>query len=316
MLLSGCYLRGWAIFLSGGVGLCAFACGSDDDKVVDRFGDAGAGGAADAGAPTEGGSSVVAGATSSGGTGIAGAPSDAAGQSAGGAPGAGGIGAGGEPALGGAGGEGGPGGAPSECSVEGSVTGLDVASDAIYQGCRGGVVRATFVVDDASATFQCCGVSTPTAALSVPVLGEQAQDVDGAVRLSFEVPSDTAPGSYSVGLTCPTTSAEQVIAVEINEGVAPSILSISTPVAPGGFMNIQGNGLASVREVRGVRASDGSSWACDIDLETQSDTEIYCLFPENLPLSNDEQDIFFIDVVDEDCGAAPSPPPFWVELPK
>lgn len=302
MLSSAFGYRAWRILLISGAALpLALACGSDDDKIVTPGGESGAAGAAEAGAPSAGGTGVV-----------AGAPSEpSAGQSPGGASGTGGTGAAGEQALGGTGGdrEDGAGGAPiSECVPGGSVTGLDVGSDAIYQGCRGGVVRALFDVDDASGTFQCCGLSTPTPTLAVPVLGEY--DFDGGVRLSFEVPSDAAPGSYGLSLECPTTTGEQIINVEINEGLAPSILSISEVVTPSGVMNIKGNGLANVGEVRGVRASDRRYWVCEID--TQTATEINCTMPGDLQLSENQDDLYFIDVLDDDCGAAANPPPFTV----
>ncbi|RYZ09901.1 MAG: hypothetical protein EOO73_03205 [Myxococcales bacterium] len=290
--------------MSGSALPLALACGSDDDKKTTLPGDAGAAGSSEAGAPNGGG------ADSAGG-----APSEAGAPAAGGFPGSSGAGAAGEPSAAGSGGAGsggdeGSGGAPvSECAPTGSVTGLDVASEAIYQGCRGGVARAFFNVDDASGTFECCGVSTSAAELSVAVLGEY--DFDGGVRLSFEVPSDAAPGSYGLSLTCPTTSGEQVLAVEINEGQGPVVDSITEQVTPGGVMVIQGEHLATA-QVRGVRAKDGRYWQCDVDLESQSDTSITCTFPDDIQLSDDAQDLYFIDVIDDECGAAPNPLPFSV----
>lgn len=302
MLASGFRYRSLSVLVLSSAAVVAFACGTDDDKVVIPSEEAGAGGAAEAGAPSNAGSNSV-----------AGAPSDAgAGPWAGGAAGEGGVGGAGVPALGGAGGEPASGGAPpvTECVPEGSVTALTVTSDAIYQGCRDGVVRAAFDAEDASESFQCCGAAGGSPGLAVPLIG--AYDFDGGGQLSFRVPVDAAPGSYALDLSCPTAPGRHVISVQINEGTAPFIKSVNGELVPGQVMLIQGERLTQVDAVRGIRASDGQTWECTIDVEKTTDTDLFCFFPDNIPVSNDAQDLYFIDVVDDSCGAAPNPPPFWV----
>lgn len=311
MLLSWSRSRTWTVSLLCGAGSLIFACDSDDNRLAD--GEAGAAGAPEAGAPSSGGGGASAGA--------AGEPGEE--PSAGGVPAAGGNGGGGEPAPGGAGGEpaasGGAGGDASsggappvfECVKEGSVTALNVSSDAIYPGCRGGIVRFSGSVQLADPTFVCCGATDGEQPFEASVSGKY--DFDGGVRLEFQVPRDAAPGSYGFGLTCGTEPGDHTVGLQVNAGVAPFIKSITANVAPGGTMTIQGENLAGVDTVRGIRAYNGNAWDCEIDTAKQTSTSISCTFPEEIPPSVNEQDYFVIDVIDDTCGAAPDAPVFWVK---
>jgi hypothetical protein len=219
-------------------------------------------------------------------------------------------------ASGGAGGDSSSGGAPPvfECVKEGSVTALNVSSDAIYQGCRGGIVRFFGSVQIADPTFVCCGATYGEQPFEAPVEGKY--DFDGGAALEFQIPRDAPQGSYGFRFTCGTEPGDHTVSLQVNAGVAPFIKSIDAYVEPGGTMIIQGENLAGVDTVRGIRAYNGNAWDCEIDAETQTSTSISCTFPEEIPLSVNDQDYYVIDVIDDTCGVAPDAPPFFVQYPK
>jgi hypothetical protein len=293
------FLRGsgvLAVVLLGSA-LSASGCGSDDDK-KSRRADAGAGGIDDG--PTSGGSEAEPG----------GAPSTT--PVGHGGAGAGGEGEGEAPVeLGGAGGAQGTAGAPAlpACEVAGTVTGLSINPEPIYQGCRGAVVKVPFDAEDATAAFACCGVST-----SEPEFGAQVQGAFSGETgtLVFTVPSDAPLGTYALAMICPTDPTERSFAIEVNDAGAPEVLSVSAEITPAGAMVVTGKNLQNAK-IGAVRASGEGYWECLV--ADSSDTSVTCNFNGDIPISQDQDDSYFIDVYTEECGFAPNPPQFLVVAP-
>lgn len=283
------------LLVLGGAFTLAAGCGSDDPKQASRA-DAGAAGAAEP-APAGGGNG--------------GAVDEVAG-----APGVPSAGHGGSATAGGNGGDaneindagGAGGGSPiASCERAGSVSGLDLDAAPIHQGCRGALLAVPFEADDASATFACCGVSTSRPRFGVSLEG--AYNFEGGGLLELQVPEDAPFGSYQLDIDCPTTAGRQAITVQINDAAAPMVLSVSAEITPSGPMVIAGKNLTPVH-VGAVRASDGSYFGCEPRQE--SATRITCDFGGAIPVSTDSNDVYYIDVVSDECGYAASPPAFTV----
>jgi hypothetical protein len=266
--------------------LLAAGCGSSDGKKRVPSSDAGAAGESESAA---------------GQSGAGGAPTDSpggvGGESVAGAPG----GAGGAASFGGAGGDGGAGGGPAPtCVAEGSITGLSLNPEPIYQGCRGALVKVPFDVDVAADTFTCCGASTSSPAFTLSLDGTYNQD--GGGDLVFEVPDDAPFGSYALNLVCQTQPNDQVIAIEINDLAAPTVTGLlSTEVLPTRTVSVTGENLEAVTYVNAVHA-DGTGFECVIQEQTHTATQLDCSFPNGVPISS-----YFLELYTERCGYAVSP---------
>lgn len=284
--------------------MLAGGCGSSNDTKKRQGDEAGAAGANEGGGPSSGGSqSAPAGAAGEPDVGTAGAE-------AGGAPGGGGApGAAGAPASAG---QPSDGGAPSlpNCDVDGSVTGLALLTEPIYQGCRGSRVAVPYDVTTSSNSFHCCGVSTSKPAYGVPLAAESNQD--GGGDLWFEVPADAPLGSYAMNVTC-VESGQRVFALEINDAAPPVVTNAPTITSAGATFTITGENLDTVTSITAFRLRDAAFAFCNIDGASQSATSVSCTFSA-ITKSTDANDFYVLDVSNDTCGAALNRPQFTVEV--
>jgi hypothetical protein len=296
MRLRSSQLKTWVVlWVCAGAFALAGGCGSDDGKKATQAEEAGAAGQSDGGGPSSGGSeSSAAGAT----------PAPSAGQAGADLGGAGGVAN--APEAGQAG-QMAAGGAPTidHCAVNGSVTGLSLLTEPIYQGCRGSLVHVPFGASDSTATFTCCGVSTSSPAFGAAL--PSVSNFDGGGDLLLEVPSDAPFGSYAVNLTCPTQPSNHAFALEINDAAAPIVTGATAQIASGDTLVVSGENLDTLTSITAVRPSDGTVSFCNIDLASQSATSVSCTF-NSIPPSANDADVYVLDVANETCGAARNRP--------
>lgn len=282
-------ILGLGLICCGGL-LTAAGCGSSDGKKSLRSPEADAAG--------EEASAGQAGAATGG---APGAPEGgAAGDATGGVAAEAGASSGGVPSAGAGGQSGGEGGAPAAtCVAEGSVTGLAVESEPIYQGCRGALIKVGFLAQLTPDTFTCCGASTSTPAFSLELSG--TSDHDGGGYLVFQVPEDAPLGSYALSLVCQAQPDDQGIAVEINDLVAPKVSSITAQIAPTDVVHVAGEGLDGVSYVGAVDAGGTSVGEC-VPQQAPTATSLDCTFPNGLPAAT-----YSLELYTESCGYAVSP---------
>ncbi len=284
-------ILGLGLICCGGF-LAAAGCGASDGKKSLRGPEAGAAGEDQA-------SGGEAGAATGG---AVGAPEGgAAGDATGGVAGqAGASSSGGVSSVGGGGQSGGEGGAPAAtCVAEGSVMGLTLNPEPIYQGCRGAFVNVPFDATLTPDTFTCCGASTSTPAFSLELSG--TSNHDGGGDLVFQVPEDAPFGSYALSLVCQTQPNDQGIAIEINDLVAPKVTSITEQIAPTDVLHVVGEGLDGVSYVSAVDAGGTSVGEC-VSQQAPTATSLDCNFPNGLPAAT-----YFLELYTEACGFAVSP---------
>jgi hypothetical protein len=92
---------------------------------------------------------------------------------------------------------------------------------------------------------------------------------------------------------------------------APAIHSVDAYVTPTSKLLIRGKNLAEVSVVTAID-SDQQSYKCFFKPQDVTDTSIRCDFGNAIPLSDDANDYYTIDVFTERCGHAPDPP--WFEV--
>jgi hypothetical protein len=206
-------------------------------------------------------------------------------------------------------GQAGASGAPAvnACSVEGSVTGLSVLTEPIYQGCHGGLMKIDFSADASSDTFKCCASTTSDPSFGGAVLGVPNQDGGGAIWV--EVPAAAPSGTFALNLVCPSDPSESAVSIEIHDQPAPVVSGISNQqIAPGEVVTISGENLGSVSSIMATSRS-GNIAFCDIDAQTQTASSVSCSFDAIAP-SADETDLYTLEVADETCGYAQNRPTF------
>lgn len=299
----------WGVLaLCGGAFVLANGCGSDPGKKATDGEEAGAAGAHEGGGPSSGGSvSTPGGAAGETSTGQAG-------TQAGGTGGTGGTGGDAAGGAAGATGEAGAagqmagGGAPStnECLVGGSVTGLNLLTEAIYQGCRGSRVRVSFDITSSDNSFTCCGTTNSQPAYDASLTGESNQD--GGGDLWFEVPANAPLGSYGMDVNC-SDSADHSFSLEINDAAPPIVTGIPAFISPGDTVEITGENLADVASITAFRLRDATTAFCNIDAASQTATSVSCSF-NSIPKSNDDSDFYVLEVANDTCGYALNRPQF------
>ena len=279
--------RGAVGLVLGAAFLLANACGSSDKKSVQTPGDAGAAGAPEAGA-VAGGAAGAAEPPSAGEGGSAGQTTSDAG-------------AGGDSAAG-AGGE--SGGGPLACAPSGIASGLTITAEPIYQACRGALIVAQANAGARTSTdFTCCAAHAVNDGFSAEVLGFFSGE-DTTAQLTFVVPDDAPLGSQALALTCSEGPAENTIALNVRDGLAPVVDSVTAQLEAYQDMTVEGSGLLGVTDIKGVSDS-GGVYDCAIHPSAQSDDKLVCDFGGDIPKGD-----YSLVVYNSNCGFALASPPF------
>ena len=181
------------------------------------------------------------------------------------------------------------------CTPSGATESVSFDPEVIYQGCRGAIVVAKATVGTSTAPeFTCCAVPDSIDTISIELSGYS--NGDGTASLGFYIPEDTQLGAHSLAMTCSDGLAQNTIALNVNDDVAPVVTSLTPPLNVDQDLTIDGTDLTGVTTVTAV-ADGGDIYPCEINTQTSSATQLACNFGVDLAVGD-----YSVSVFSDRCG--------------